>query len=82
MTVHPSYCECRNCAHFKKLQEDWVFEHQLPPRPLADYGKMIEENLTSTQARCTELLLENRELKRKLRENINRFRQLYSIKNS
>jgi hypothetical protein len=31
-------------------------------------GKLIFENLTATQKRCTELLLENRELKSKIDE--------------
>jgi len=38
---------------------DWITEH-----------KAMLENLTSVQARCTELLLENRELKAKLASSL------------
>jgi hypothetical protein len=51
---------CRSCATPKPSSLDQAF------KALQDTHKQALENLTSVQARCTELVLENRALKDKL----------------
>lgn len=56
----------RKIAEYVGTQLPVMFAWQLP-RVVANV-KAMSENLTATQARCTELLLENRELKKRLAE--------------